>query len=388
VAIYSPFGARYYSRTSQQSGGAELQTTILARELALRGFRVAHVVYPVQDPITLDAPAPTLIERTRPQSTHRLGALAETWAIWESLRRADAQVYIVRGSGGYLGAATAFCRAYGRQLVFSSSNDLDFDFARPDRSPHILRINRIGIARASRLVVQTRQQRDLARRALPGVDPALIPSFAQPASRTEQCPEYFLWINRLMDYKLPERYIELAQAVPQARFRMLGVTTREASAELVERVRTGAERLPNLELLPELRREELLEQIDRAVAVVTTSRVEGMPNTFLEAWARGVPVLSLSVDPDARIVEQGIGIVADGSMQRFIEAAAELWEDRSARAEMGERARRFVRERHSPAAVAARWDDLLRELLVASPPARGSGAATLWRGMRKRCRRA
>ena len=96
--------------------------------------------------------------------------------------------------------------------------------------------------------------------------------------------------------------------------------------------------------------------------MVTTSRAEGMPNTFLEAWARGIPVLSLSVDPDARIADNDIGIVAGDSMDRMAEGARALW-DGGRRAEMGARAREFVRSVHSPDAVADRWYELLEELL-------------------------
>ncbi len=99
---------------------------------------------------------------------------------------------------------------------------------------------------------------------------------------------------------------------------------------MAERIEAAAERLPNLELLPPRPRSELLEEMRDAVAVVKTSRVEGMPNAFLEAWARGVPVLSLNVDPDAKIANNDIGVAADGSMERLIEAAASLWRDPAA----------------------------------------------------------
>jgi glycosyltransferase involved in cell wall biosynthesis len=132
---------------------------------------------------------------------------------------------------------------------------------------------------------------------------------------------------------------------------------------MAERIEAAAGRLPNVELLPPRPRNELLREMQNAVAVVKTSRVEGMPNTFLEAWAQGVPVLSLNVDPDAKIASNDIGVMANGSMERLIEAAGSLWSDRELRRAMGERARQFIQDVHSPDAVADRWVALLEELI-------------------------
>ena len=77
--------------------------------------------------------------------------------------------------------------------------------------------------------------------------------------------------------------------------------TDETRPGLAEEVDSAVEQIENLEVLGQLPHEQLLSLIDRAVAVVSTSAAEGMPNVFLEAWARGVPVLSLDYDPDGRI---------------------------------------------------------------------------------------
>jgi glycosyltransferase involved in cell wall biosynthesis len=359
VAVYAPWGALYYGPDRDYMGGAEVQTTMLAHALKGRGLRVAHIVYPVMEPRRVDASSPSLVERSEWQRHRRLGELAETAAIWRSLGRADADAYIVRGGGGHLIAASSFCRALRRRLIFSSSSELDFDFARPDRNPRTLRLYKASLSLADELVVQTRRQRELARDAFPDGEPVVIPSFAEPAPSVNGRGRYFLWADRLVEYKLPDRYVELAEALPDARFRMVAAVNNETPPGMAERIESAADRLPNLELLPPRPRSQLLEEMQEAVAVVKTSRIEGMPNAFLEAWARGLPVLSLNVDPDAKIEDNRIGVAAGGSMERLIAAAATLWAEPDERQAVGERARQFIRDVHSPEAVADRWGALL-----------------------------
>jgi glycosyltransferase involved in cell wall biosynthesis len=352
----------FYGGAQEQIGGAEVQTTMLARELAGRGLSVAHIVYPLEnDPGIAN---PTLIERPPWRGAGRLNILREARAVWGGLRRADASAYIVRGSGGHVIVAAAFCALRRRPLIFSTSNDLDFDFHREDRRPFVLRVYRRAISLARRMVVQTEQQRELA--GAGGFDTTVIPSFAEAAERSTEQPRHFLWANRLVDYKMPLEFLQLAEALPEARFLMIAGETSETTPDLRRRVHDEADRLPNLELHPTRPREELHEAMAASAAVVTTSRVEGMPNMFLEAWARGIPVLSLHVDPDRRITEGGVGIHAGGSMDRLVEGARALWTDPSLRAEIGERARAFVTGYHGRAAVGDRWEAVVREV-VASP---------------------
>ena len=208
-------------------------------------------------------------------------------------------------------------------------------------------------------MVQRSQQRDLARGA--GLSPIeLIPSFAEPAEPSSSEPEAFLWIGRLVDYKRPMEYVRLAESLPDARFRMVWHPTNETRPELVAEVRAAHERLPNLEFTGQIPRGEVLGEMDRAYAVVSTSRAEGMPNTFLEAWSRAIPVVSLDFDPDGLIAEEGLGLVAH-SPDELRDAVARVFSDPAARAEMGERAREHVAAVHSPATVSRQWADALTD---------------------------
>ena len=55
--------------------------------------------------------------------------------------------------------------------------------------------------------------------------------------------------------------------------------------------------LPNLDYLGEQPIERVNSEIAASDVLVTTS-YEGFPNTFIQAWLRGVPVVSNGVDPD------------------------------------------------------------------------------------------
>ena len=174
----------------------------------------------------------------------------ETRRIWRSLAAADSAIYILRGASPALGVAAVFCRLKRRQLLFSSAIDSDFTLDTMPGRRHRATLYRAGLESASAIVVQSRQQKELARRALRRV-PRLeqIPSFAEDVTSggTPSSPEAFLWIGRLIDYKQPLRYLELARELGDARFWMIGIANE--SPEYAAKIREQAAGIPNLELL-------------------------------------------------------------------------------------------------------------------------------------------
>ena len=366
IALYAPLASTFYGASGEQSGGgAERQAFMLARGLSLQGFSVAHIVYPISEPRAAESPFPTIVERGGQRTLGKLSAAAEVATIWKALRRADAAAYVFRGaSAGHLTATAAFCRTFQRTLVFSGSSDLDFDLRRPDRHRLQLSLYRLAMGWTDRVVAQTEQQLELACRAFPSLRrPTVIPSFAQAGESEPLKAEAFLWVDRLVDYKRPHLYVRLAEALPEARFRMVIPVTSETPPGMLEHLHAAADRLHNLELVAPKPRPELMDLIRRSVAIVSTSLVEGMPNTFLEAWARGVPVLTHHVDPDGVVSGNGLGIAACGSWEGFVEGAEALWRDPSLRANAAQRGRLYIERVHSPEAVVKRWTELLSDVL-------------------------
>jgi hypothetical protein len=84
-----------------------------------------------------------------------------------------------------------------------------------------------------------------------------------------------------------------------------------------------------------------------------------MPNVFLEGWARGIPAVAYSYDPDGVVERERLGEFAAGSSETLAEIARHLWHMRFDLGPVSSRCRSFVQERHSAEAVADRWSRVL-----------------------------
>ena len=109
-----------------------------------------------------------------------------------------------------------------------------------------------------------------------------------------------------------------------------------------------------------LRLAEVEPWFDQARVFVNTSVFEGMPNTFMQAWARGLPTLA-TVDVGARVgqkeVYQQVAGAEDGAAEIERLFADELyWARASARC------REYFDTAHSSAEALARYERLFAEL--------------------------
>ena len=354
VAIYMPQAKGLYERGIGRGGGAERQTHLLARALSEAGLDVAHIVFPIRNPVPSPHPRLAVVQRA-PQGRRLLD---EPRRVWQALARASARTYVVRTATPALGVTGLFCRVHRCRLIFASANDGDFTFE--TIHPRSLPLYKLGVRLADAVVVQSATQVDLTRRVFPRVKRVEeIPSFVDVSTpAAARNPQAFLWIGRIVEYKQPMRYLDLAAALPEARFRMIQVV-HDAPRGMQEAIRARAADLANVELLEARSHEATMEQVRAAIGIVNTSRVEGMPNVFLEAWSNGVPVIALQCDPDGRIKRHGLGIAADGSWDRFVEGARKMWNQRADLSRYKQAAGDYLANTHGKLAVTSRWVEVI-----------------------------
>jgi glycosyltransferase involved in cell wall biosynthesis len=206
-----------------------------------------------------------------------------------------------------------------------------------------------GIRHAKHIVTQTEHQARLLKLHYNRDPDAIIPNF-QPEPREiidKAGPFSVVWIASLKPWKQPEVFVRLARELRDLRHvRFIVVGAKSADRDWDRALMRGIESTPNLEYIGPRTQSEVNQLLARAHLLVNTSLAEGFPNTFIQAWMREVPVVTLQIDPDGVMAGKAIGICA-GSEEGLAQAVRMFASNAMQRAEYGHRAREHAMQRHS-----------------------------------------
>jgi glycosyltransferase involved in cell wall biosynthesis len=148
-----------------------------------------------------------------------------------------------------------------------------------------------------------------------------------------------LWVGNIQRLKRPDRVLELAERLPEVKIHMVGAPLPFQEA-LFRQVREAAAAKTNLVFHGRMSYRDTNDLYGRAKVLVNTSDIEGFPNSYLQAWIRGVPVVTL-IDPDRVIERQGLG-VAVRSPAQIAEAIRQLLGEPAAWKAVSDRCRAFM----------------------------------------------
>ncbi len=358
-------------------GGVERQTSLMAKWFAARGYAVSMITWDEdqEDGAEIDG---VRVFKVCSQDAGIPG-VRFFWPRWSSLnaamKRANADVYYQNCAEYVTGQVAMWCRRHGRKFVYSVASDPDCDRTLPKM--HSLRekfLYRYGVKEADRIIVQTRRQRDMLRDNF-ARDSVVLPMPCpgpSDAASTDQVHEHngvhrVLWIGRVYHVKRPDLLLDVATLCPELHFDVVGqMADTEYTRKVCERART----LKNVTVHGPASRDRVADFYRRAKLLCCTSDFEGFPNTFLEAWSYGVPVVS-TVDPDGLIAGKSLGAVGTDVPQlaagiRELLTSAQQWQRAS------QTSREYFAANHAIDKAMARFERVFCEVVDSSIRRTGS----------------
>jgi glycosyltransferase involved in cell wall biosynthesis len=291
-------------------GGAEVQQTLLVRALAADGFRVSVLTANHGQPEVVDSGG-VCLHRVRAPGKRGIKGLRFIYPhmadVVTALRRIDPDIVYFRTAGFRAAAVAWYARLARKPFVYACASDLELlPMAKEPSTRRDACLFRLALRYADSVLVQSVRQRRLLKDKL-GRDGVIVPNcYWESDVGAGAADGHILWVGTVKPLKSPELFIELARRHPMRRFRMVGGANHQdpSGPAYFDRVRTIAATVPNVEFVGHVPFRDVGKHFDHASALVNTSPTEGFPNTFLQAWIRGVPTLSF-VKPEVTAGESG-----------------------------------------------------------------------------------
>jgi glycosyltransferase involved in cell wall biosynthesis len=296
------------------AAGEPAQHTLLATALARRGHRVSMIVADHGQPDgAVWEGVQTFKAFARNAGLPLLRFIHPRWTgLWSAMSRADADVYYTSCAGARVGQVAMFCVRRDKRFVFRTASNADcMPNAMIGIGPWYRRdkwLYEHGLRRAANVLVQSAHQQELMRRNF-GLE-STIAGLIVPAGRSErrfgERDIDALWVSNMRSVKRPDVLLGVADRLPRLSFHMVGGTVPGAE-RFFETVQTQAASRRNVRFHGAVAHRDVSALYSRARVLVNTSDVEGFPNTYLQAWASGTPVIAF-FDPDGVIARERLGV--------------------------------------------------------------------------------
>jgi glycosyltransferase involved in cell wall biosynthesis len=296
-------------------GGVERQTSLLAKWLVGEGYKITMITWDEGGPREELIQGVRVIKVCRKdQGLPGLRFFHPKWTgLAAALKKANADLYYHNCGECVTGQVAMWCRANGKKFVFALASNADCDPSLPEMAGiHEKLLYRLGLKKADQIIVQTETQQ-LNLQKYWKLNSVVVPMPCKKpeddaATKPPEGAPRILWVGRVCPVKRLEWFVKLADISPEWQFDLVGPFDGGAYATGVQDASQG---MANLTLRGRVSKDAVGVYYQSASILCCTSRYEGFPNTFLEAWSRGIPVVS-TFDPDGLIQRHGLGRYVTG----------------------------------------------------------------------------
>ena len=275
--------------------------------------------------------------------------------ILRALKKIAPDIIYQRIGCAYTGISAYYARHNNCKMVWHISSDNNV-------IPYKLKLSRgivnkcvdkrcleYGIRNSDFIIAQSNTQSTLLKKFYGRSATAVIKNFHPiPTDTIEKQPPYNLvWIANLKKLKQPEIFIKLAQDLEDSNkmeFIMVGIMQCSQQENML--FHEQIKKTKNLRYLGGKSQDEVNKILAESHLLVNTSLWEGFSNTFIQAWMRKVPVVSLYVNPDNIFQNNMLGICS-GSYEKLKTDVRKILNNEGLLEQMGIHSQDYALKTHS-----------------------------------------
>ncbi|MBN2019733.1 MAG: glycosyltransferase family 4 protein [Sedimentisphaerales bacterium] len=281
----------------------------------------------------------------------RKGAFIGMVQTWRALKRADADIYLMKCASAGVPLTALFCRMHSRIFAYRTAHRFECDGTYL-RENFLLGRAFAWSLRKAKVVFSQNQTDAVNLSATLGVSSIVIPNGHRLPAPEQKPRDTILWVGRDADFKKPERFLEMAKAIPNEQFIMVCQTLDKGPA--YRNLIAEAGKITNLQFIRHVPFNQIDAYFQRAKVFVNTSDAEGFPNTFIQACKAGTGILSFNVNPDGFLEKYGCGLCCNGDPARLTYNLRLMLENNRF-AEYGSSARKYVEITHDITRIAKEY---------------------------------
>ena len=367
ICIISHFGYPLYNEncSSQFGGGSEVQLYLLSKEFSKNenievsvltgnyGNKNVHIE--IKDKIK--------IYKVLPLKRSSINYFKFSLNFFFYLHKINPDIVIQRAISITTGLAAFYCKLFNKKFIYSIANKPDVEDS--IKKGVMYKIFRFGLRNADFIVAQNNEQMKLLHElGYKSSSQALILKSGYPIINKEEATISkldILWVGRAVNWKRPELFLKLALIFKNRSFTM--ICSKYINQEYWEDLKNLSEKISNLKFIEFVKFSEIDNYFKKAKVYINTSIYEGFPNTFLQAFKYGTPVISLNVNPNNIFDKYNIGYYCNNNFDLLKEKLYELMQNSALQEMVGRNSYSYVSKFHDIEIIGKYWIKLINFIM-------------------------
>ena len=366
ICIISHFGYPLYIENyfSKFGGGSEVQLYLLSKEFSRNENIEVNVItgnygernnnFEVKNKIK--------IYKVLPLKRCVINYFKFVFNFFYYLQKINPDIVIQRSISITTLLTAFYCKIFNKKFIYSIANKPDVEDS--IKKGVMYKIFRFGLRNADFIVAQNNEQMKLLHGlGYKSSSQALILKSGYPIRNEEDTigKSDILWVGRAVNWKRPELFLKLALIFKNRSFTM--ICSKYINQEYWEDLKNLSKKISNLKFIEFVKFSEIDDYFKKAKVYINTSIYEGFPNTFLQAFKYGTPVISLNVNPNNIFDKYNIGYYCNNNFDLLKEKLSELMQNSALQEMVGRNSYSYVSKFHDIEIIGKYWIKLINFIM-------------------------